>query len=92
MAETMTAVKKQSRARSGGTTYTYRVEIERDEDGRYVVECPALEGCYTEGRTFEEAMELIKDAIKTSIESRLALGEDIPVQRDHLFTSVTVTV
>lgn len=35
-----------------------------DEDGWYVVDCPALPGCMSQGRTRAEALENIKDAIK----------------------------
>ncbi len=41
------------------------------------VPCPALQGCYTEGETEEEARALIKDAIRLHIEERLAAGEPI---------------
>lgn len=44
--------------------YQFTVVIERDEDGRFVAICPTLPGCYTEGETEKEAMELIEDAIK----------------------------
>ncbi len=52
--------------------YEFTVVIEKDEDGRFVAICPALQGCYTEGKTEEEARELIEDAIKLHVESRLA--------------------
>lgn len=48
--------------------YLLQVVIEQDEDGRYVAECPALEGCYTQGDTFEEVMENIEDVIKMCLE------------------------
>ncbi len=48
--------------------YQIQVVIEQDEDGKYVASCPALEGCYTQGDTFEEAMENIKDVIKMCLE------------------------
>ena len=44
--------------------YEYPVIIERDEDNRFVISCPALPGCFTEGKTFEEAMEMMKDAMQ----------------------------
>jgi predicted RNase H-like HicB family nuclease len=44
--------------------YVAQVLIEQDEDGKYVASCPSLEGCYTQGDTFEEAMENIKDVIE----------------------------
>ncbi len=52
--------------------YEFTVVIEKDEDGRFVAICPALQGCSTEGETEEEARELIEDAIKLHVESRLA--------------------
>lgn len=54
------------------------IVIERDEDGRFLAVCPALQGCYTEGESEDEARELITDAIRLHIESRLERGEPIP--------------
>ena len=48
----------------------FTIVIERDEDGRYVAVCPALQGCYTEGESEEEARQLIKDAIRLHLEAR----------------------
>ena len=50
--------------------YEFTVVVERDEDGRFVAICPALQGCYTEGETVKEAMQLIEDAIQLHIEVR----------------------
>ena len=57
--------------------YEFTVVMERDEDGRFVAICPALQGCYTEGETEEEARQLIEDAIRLHVESRLARNEAI---------------
>src|SRR6266567_6547701 len=57
--------------------YEFTVVIERDEDGRFVAICPALQGCYTEGETEEEARQLIEDAIRLHVESRIARNEPI---------------
>ncbi len=57
--------------------YHFTIVIGKDEDGRYLVICPALQGCYTEGETEEEAHRLIKDAIKLHVESRQERGEPI---------------
>jgi len=51
------------------------IVIERDEDGRFLAVCPALQGCHTEGESEDEARELITDAIRLHIESRLERGE-----------------
>lgn len=56
----------------------FRVIIEQDEDGMYVVECPALPGCVSQGRTREEALQNIQDAIKGYLESLKKHKEPIP--------------
>mgnify|MGYP000008675273 CR=1 FL=1 len=61
-----------------GERLKFRVIIERDEDGMYVVQCPALPGCVSQGRTREEALENIKDAIKGYLESLRKHGEPLP--------------
>jgi predicted RNase H-like HicB family nuclease len=45
-----------------------QVLIEIDEDGKYVASCPSLEGCHTQGDTYEEAIVNTKDVIKMCIE------------------------
>jgi predicted RNase H-like HicB family nuclease len=44
-------------------TYRRSVVIEKDKDG-YFTYCPELQGCYTQGATYEEVLENIKDAIR----------------------------
>jgi len=66
--------------------FTLPVVIEADEDG-YYVSCPSLQGCYSQGDTYEEALADIKDAIRLHIEDRLARGEEIPQSE---FVSVSV--
>jgi predicted RNase H-like HicB family nuclease len=46
------------------------VIIEKDEDGFYVVECPVLEGCYTQGRTLDEALRNIREVIELITEEK----------------------
>ena len=72
-------------------TYRFAVVIERDEDG-YVATCPQLQGCYTQGETFEEAMANIEDAIRLHVEDRLACGESIPHPTFTTITSLEVRV
>ncbi len=61
-------------------TYKFKILIEQDEDGVYVVSCPALKGCHSQGTTIEEAIENIKDAIRLHIEARKAVGEPVPIE------------
>lgn len=53
------------------------VVIEKDEDG-YFVFCPLLQGCYTQGDSYEEAIDNIEDAIRLHLEDRLTNNEPIP--------------
>ena len=65
-----------------------RVIVEQDEAGYYVAEVPALPGCLSQGKTYEEAITNIKEAIEGFI---LTLEEDnIPVPADHLDTMLVV--
>lgn len=60
--------------------FKFTVVVERDEDGLYVASVPLLQGCYTQGETYEEALKNIKDAIRLHIEARKELGEPIPIE------------
>jgi predicted RNase H-like HicB family nuclease len=53
---------------SSAKPYQLQVVIEVDEDGKYVAWCPVLQGCYTQGDTFEEAVEHIQDVIVMCLE------------------------
>ena len=55
-----------------------RAIVEQDEDGIFVVKCPSLPGCISQGRTREEALENIKDAAQGYIESLKKHNEPIP--------------
>lgn len=56
----------------------YRVIIECDEDGKFVVNCPALPGCWSQGDTREEAKRNIADAIEGYLASLKENGDPIP--------------
>lgn len=45
----------------------YRIIIEKGEDSGYVVHCPAIPGCHSQGNTIEDAIDNIRDAIKGCI-------------------------
>ena len=55
------------------------VTLERDETGMMVAECPAIPGCVSQGKTEEEAMANIREAIQACIETRAANGMPITV-------------
>jgi predicted RNase H-like HicB family nuclease len=45
-----------------------QVVIEQDENGYYVAEVPALPGCLSQGKTHEEALENVKEAVEGWLE------------------------
>ena len=55
------------------------ITMERDEDGMLVVECPAIPGCVSQGKTEQEAIENIKDAIEQCLEVRAERGMPLTV-------------
>jgi predicted RNase H-like HicB family nuclease len=71
--------------------YRFALIVERDEEG-YFAYCPELQGCYTQGKTFEEVMANIKDAIKLHVEDRLANNEPITTSDMISFSSLEVMV
>ncbi|RLF48284.1 MAG: type II toxin-antitoxin system HicB family antitoxin [Thermoplasmata archaeon] len=71
--------------------YKVSVIIEKDEDG-YFAYCPELQGCYTQGDTYEEVLENIKDAIRLHIIDRLEEGEKIPKVEIINLTAVEVAI
>ena len=56
----------------------FKTIIEQDEDGRFVVACPSLPGCISQGDTRAEARANIIDAINGCIESLRKHDEPIP--------------
>lgn len=46
--------------------------VERGEDGFYVVECPLFEGCYSQGKTLDEALKNIREVIRMILEEKRA--------------------
>ena len=56
----------------------FRVVIEQYEDGVFVVQCPSLPGCVSQGATRSEALANIRDAIQGYLESLKAHDEPIP--------------
>ena len=65
------------------------VVIEKDSDG-YFAYCPPLQGCYSQGGTYEEALANIEDAMRLHIEDRLAKGESIATSEMISLTTLEV--
>ncbi|MCJ7577421.1 MAG: type II toxin-antitoxin system HicB family antitoxin [candidate division Zixibacteria bacterium] len=73
------------------STYKFSVVVAKDIDG-YFAFCPELQGCYTQGDTYEEVLENIKDAIRLHIEDRIESGEDIPQAESVSLTLMEIAV
>lgn len=56
------------------------VMIDRDEDGIWVVECPAIPGCVSQGATKDEALANIAEAIKLCLEVRAEQGLPLTIE------------
>jgi predicted RNase H-like HicB family nuclease len=64
------------------------VTLERDETGMVVAECPAIPGCVSQGKTEDEALSNIREAIRACIESRAANGMPLTVATREIEVSV----
>ena len=71
--------------------YRFSIVIEQDQDG-YFVFCPELQGCYSQGETYEEALENIKDAIRLPVADRLAECEEMPAPQTISLSMVEVAL
>jgi predicted RNase H-like HicB family nuclease len=71
--------------------YTLPIIIERDSDG-FFVSCPALQGCYTQGETYDEAIANIKDAIRLHLEDHQADHEELTEEKSVSLSTVEVSV
>ena len=61
-----------------GDIMKFAITLERDEDGYIVASCPVLPGCHSQGKTKEEAIANITEAIRGYIASMRKHGEPIP--------------
>ena len=62
----------------GMTMRRYTVVLEAPEDGWITVECPALPGCVSQGRSRDEALANIREAMEGYIETLVAHGDPVP--------------
>lgn len=74
------------------TTYNFPVIVEKDADGFYVADCPEIQGCHTQGKTLEEAITNIRDAIKLNLKILKEDKQEIPKSRPVSLTSLEVSI
>lgn len=58
----------------------FQVTVDRDEDGVWVVQCPSIPGCVSQGSSKKEALQNIRDAIKLCLEVRSERGMPLTVE------------
>ena len=58
----------------------FNVTIDRDEDGIWIVECPSIPGCVTQGVTKDEALANIEEAIRLCLEVRADQGLPLTIE------------
>ena len=57
----------------------FTVVLDKDEDGMFVVECPSIPGCLSQGKTEREALRNIKEAIRLCLDVRAERGMPLTV-------------
>ena len=68
----------------------FKVILEPDPEGGYVVTCPALPGCHSQGEDAHEALAHIREAIELCLEDMAERGETVPDPSETLVGSVLV--
>lgn len=67
----------------------YKVILTKGEDGGYVASVPALTGCYSQGKTVEEALIHVKEAIRAYVAACRKCGDPIPRDQESIEAVVT---
>lgn len=70
---------------------TFRILLTPEEEGGFSVTVPSLPGCYTQGDSVEDAINMAKEAISLYIEALEAEGEPVPDDNRSLEYSVVLT-
>jgi predicted RNase H-like HicB family nuclease len=71
--------------------YDFPIIIEQDVEG-YFAFCPELQGCYSQGETYEEVIVNIKDAINLHLQDRIAENEEIPMTKSISLSTVHISI
>ena len=62
----------------------FHIVIERDEDGAWITECPAIPGCVSQGNTRREAVGNISEAIALCLEVRAEKGLPLTIESQQI--------
>lgn len=66
----------------------FPVTIDRDEDGVWVVECPSIPGCVSQGQTRDEALKNIEEAIALCLEVRAERGLPLTIETQQVEVTI----
>lgn len=68
----------------------YPVYLKSEESGGFSVFCPAFQGCYSQGKTSEEALKNIKEVIELCIDEIIDEGGKLPNPDDLILKKVAI--
>ena len=71
-------------------SYEFPVFIEKDGESSFFAVAPTLQGCYTSGKTFNEAVKNIRDAMSLYVQDLKAEKRTVPKRKMVSFMSVEV--
>ena len=66
----------------------FMTTLERDEDGVWVAECPSIPGCVSQGKSREEALDNIREAIAACLEVRAERGMPLTIETRQVEVTV----
>jgi predicted RNase H-like HicB family nuclease len=66
----------------------FMTTLERDEDGVWVAECPSIPGCVSQGKSREEALDNIREAIVACLEVRAERGMPLTIETQQVEVTV----
>ena len=66
----------------------FNVTVDRDEDGVWIAECPAIPGCVSQGETKDAALDSIREAIALCLEVRAEKGLPLTIETRQIEVAV----
>jgi len=70
----------------------FKVILHKEEDGGYSVSVPVLNGCFSQGKTWDEAVTNAREAILCHVESLMKDGEPLPHDEEFYLNEVEVAL
>jgi predicted RNase H-like HicB family nuclease len=62
----------------------FTITVDRDEDGVWIIQCPSIPGCVSQGKTKDEAIANIQEAIQSCLEVRAEKGLPLTIETRQL--------